>query len=457
MLNDPIFKEKYSNGIQKLLDKGYAIKNNSTPAGKTWYLPHFGVQHPMKKNLRIVFDCSAKFNNLCLNDLLLQGPDLTNMLLGVLLRFRLGKVAFMADIEAMFHQVRVSPEHQTYLKFLWWPDANLNLPPEDYQMSVHLFGAVSSPSCANFALRQTIVESSLEETEEGQTIMNNFYVDDLLKSVDGIQIAIELIAKVHQLCGSGGFNLTKFVCNNKEVLNSVPQAKRSDEQTKDIGKSETIERALGVHWCLENDTLGFRVNLQDTPLTRRGILSTISSVYDPLGIAGPFLLKGRKILQQITALRDGWDTKVPEDLAQLWMSWRDNLPKLKNISIKRCYKPNNFDKVQNMSLHIFSDASEVGYGVACYLRQVDIEGRISVSLALGKSRVAPIKSVTIPRLELTAAQLSVKFGALLKEELDQRLVKDIYWSDSKITLGYIMNDVRRFRVFVANHCPKIRA
>ena len=110
-----------------------------------------------------------------------------------------------------------------------------------------------------------------------------------------------------------------------------------------------------------------------------------------------------------------------------------------------------------MSLHCFSDASEVGYGVACYLRQVDTEDKICVSLVCGKSRVSPLKTVTIPRLELTSAALSVKIGALIKEELSQDLLKDFYWSDSNITLGYIMNDVRRFRVFVANRCQKIRS
>ena len=116
-----------------------------------------------------------------------------------------------------------------------------------------------------------------------------------------------------------------------------------------------------------------------------------------------------------------------------------------------------FGTVESMSLHLFSDASETGYGVACYLRQMDINGKICVSLAFGKSRVAPLKSVTIPRLELTAATVSVKLGAMLKEELKQYILQDFYWSDSKITLGYIMNDTKQFRVFVANRCQKVRS
>ena len=129
------------------------------------------------------------------------------------------------------------------------------------------------------------------------------------------------------------------------------------------------------------------------------------------------------------------------------------MPKLTQLSVPRCYKHERFGEVQNQSLHIFSDASETGYGVVCYPRKVDTNNQVSVSLVLGKSRVAPIKSITIPRLELTAAALSVKLSTLVKEELQSALcLNEVFWTDSMITLDYITNDVRRFRVFVANRC-----
>ena len=120
-------------------------------------------------------------------------------------------------------------------------------------MCVHLFGAVSSPSCANFALRQTVTDNDCIETEEGKTVIQNFYVDDLLKSKDTVQSTIDITHKVQDLCSSGGFNLTKFVFNEESVVNSVPLSKRSSEVSKEISKSTSIERALGVHWCLESD------------------------------------------------------------------------------------------------------------------------------------------------------------------------------------------------------------
>ena len=215
----------------------------------------------------------------------------------------------------MYYQVQVPEEQQTFLKFLWWPNGDHRQAPQDYQMRVHLFGAISSPSCANFALRQTVVESNSQNTTAGKVIQDHFYVDDMLNSNDEAGTAIETISTVQKLCASGGFNLTKFVCRNRAVMESIPINKRSVELVREISKIENIERALGVSWCLETDTLGFRIALHDTPLTRRGILSTVSSIYDPLGLAGPFLLKGRKILQKITSLTDGWDSEVPGDLA----------------------------------------------------------------------------------------------------------------------------------------------
>ena len=458
MSKDASFRKEYCDFMSKILAKGYAVKSEECPNGKTWYLPHFGVQNPNKK-FRVVFDCSVNFNGSCLNDELIQGPDLTNLLSGVLLRFRRGKIGYSADIEAMFYQVLIPPEQQSLLKFLWWPNGDFSFQPATYQMRVHTFGAVSSPSCANFALRHVIEDSDMQDPAAKDAILNNFYVDDMLNSDDKVETVKHTVAAVQELCESGGFNLTKFVCKEKDVMESIPLEKRSNQADHEIdNNSELIERALGVHWCLESDTLEFRINLQDTPLTRRGILSTISSIYDPLGIASPFLLKGRKILQKITALSDGWDSQVPSDLASDWIQWRKELPNLEKLLVQRCYKPDSFGDVQMSAIHIFSDASEEGYGVACYLRQVDANNTISVSLVLGKSRVSPLKSVTIPRLELTAATSAVKIAAMVKEELKiPNLGQSVYWTDSQVCLGYIFNEVKRFRVFVANRVSIIRS
>ena len=243
-----------------------------------------------------MFDFSAVCDRQSLNQQLLQGPDLTNNLTGVLCRFRQERIAFMCDTQAMFHQVKVDVEHRNLLRFLWWDDPEMKRDSAEFRMTVHLFGATSSPGCANIALKTTA--DQYEEScgrEAADFARRNFYVDDGLKSVQFVEEAKELIKNTKSLCQKGGFRLHEFTSNNREVMSSVPQEDPSTD-TKDhhpVNDITAIERALGVHWCIESDTLQFRIIVQDKPLSRRGILSTVSSVFDPLGLVAPFILVGR--------------------------------------------------------------------------------------------------------------------------------------------------------------------
>lgn len=149
------YHDQYTAFMEEMVSEGYAEPAPAASEGESvWYIPHHGVYHPRKPNkLRVVFDCSARFNGISLNDTLLSGPDLINPLVGVLCRFRREEVAVICDIEKMFYQFRVSPEARNYLRFLWWEGGNLENEPREYQMTVHLFGAASSPGCANFGLK----------------------------------------------------------------------------------------------------------------------------------------------------------------------------------------------------------------------------------------------------------------------------------------------------------------
>ncbi len=163
-----------------------------------------------------------------LNTELISGPNLTNTLIGVLVRFRLGKIGIMADVEKMFHQVKVPPHHVNFLHFLWWPDGNVNQPLKEYRMVVHLFGATSSSSCASYALKRTAEDNTgCFSAEATNTVKNNFYVDDLLKAVDTENHAIRLCKELKSLCASGGFKLTKWISNNRAVLASIPESERA--------------------------------------------------------------------------------------------------------------------------------------------------------------------------------------------------------------------------------------
>ncbi|XP_068675732.1 uncharacterized protein [Montipora foliosa] len=328
---EPVVHKKYKEFMHDLLSKDYARKIESQeigPLGALWYLPHHPVFNPQKpEKIRVVFDCSAKYCGTSLNDQLLQGPDLTNSLVGVLSRFREEKIALMSDVEAMFHQVRVRPSDCDALRFLWWPDGNLDSQPEEYQMRVHLFCGASSPSCANFALKKTAEENKTDfDVQTVETVMRNFYVDDCLKSVPTDQEAINLADQLRKLLARGGFNLTKWLSNSKKVLQTLPESERAAQvKSLDFDKLP-IEKALGVQWDVSSDHFGFTIVIKDRPATRRGLLSIISSIYDQLGFVAPFILNAKLILQDLSRKKFSWDDPIPEDYLRRWQAWLQELP-----------------------------------------------------------------------------------------------------------------------------------
>ncbi|KAK3755825.1 hypothetical protein QZH41_003462 [Actinostola sp. cb2023] len=471
--NGAKYREDYIAFMNKVIESGYAERVPTSKEAESkvteivtetkdnvWYIPHHGVYHPKKPNkIRVVFDCAAEYQNESLNKHLLQGPDLTNNLTGVLYRFRQESFAFTCDIEAMFHQVKVIQEHRDLLRFLWWENGDTTKEPQEYRMTVHLFGATSSPGCANFALKSTAKD---HEDEYGGAaadfLRNDFYVDDGLKLVPSVEEAIKLIKDIKGMCAKGGFNLHKFVSNSKEVIKHIPESDRADgvkELDLDLD-SLPLERTLGVQWCIESDCFQFIITLQDKPCTRRGILSTVSSIFDPIGFVAPLLLEGKSILQELCRYSLGWDEPIPDDIKARWEKWRTELINLQRISIPRCYKPQDFGQVVTAELHHFSDANVKGYGQCSYLRLIDENQRIHCAFVMGKSRVAPLKPVTIPRLELTAAVCSLRISQQVRRELTYHIDHEYFWTDSKVVLGYVSNESRRFHVFVAHRVQEIQ-
>ena len=379
-----------------------------------------------------------------------------NSLLGVLLRFRKGAIPIMADIEAMYYQVHVPDDDCRFMRFFWWND-EAGREPVECEMCVHSFGAVSSKNCVIFALHQTATDHQEEFGDEAaNTLVEDFYMDDLLKSLDNETEAMTLISNVDKMCAAGGFNLTKFVCGNEKVLESIPIEKRAEGlKEHSLGKEMPTESALGVSWNVSEDTFGFRVCFETDNGTRRGCLATISRMHDPLGVAAPFLLKGKKVLQKMTAASSGWDDALEPRFKKEWEEWKDEVLLLRNMKIRRSYRRDGMRGVVSSTLHCFSDASFKGYGVACYLRTVDKDGKVDVALVMGKARVSPLQPTTVPRLELVAAVVSVRIAALLMEELKIHGLQVFFWVDNKVVLGYILNQTRRYRVFVANRVQVI--
>ena len=323
LVKDPELHQKYSVFMDDLFDQGHArrVPEKQSEGLPAWYLPHHPVTHPQKpEKVRVVFDSAVKFQNVSLNQQILQGPDLTNSLTGVLTRFRERSIAVMADIEKMLYQVRVPTEDSKY-RFLWWPGGDMEKEPEEFQMLVHLFGGVASPSCANYALQKTADENAEHFDQETiQTVKRNFYVDDCLKSVEDDQQARRLVNQLRQLLAKGGFRLTKWISNAYDVIQSVPVSERAGSVKELDLENLPIERALGILWDVQSDRFRFKIVVKDRPPTRRGILSVVSSIYDPLGFIAPLILSAKAILRDLCRKGLNWDDRIPhEDLVR----WQD--------------------------------------------------------------------------------------------------------------------------------------
>ncbi|XP_057310467.1 uncharacterized protein LOC130648433 [Hydractinia symbiolongicarpus] len=450
----PILAENYRLQVKEYIALGHARKLSDFEKNQTSditnYIPHHGVVHPNKpRKVRVVFDAAAaKYKGISLNDNLLPGPDLLNNLVSVLLTFRTYRYAITADIEKMFHQVKVSKIEQDALRFVWRENTSDNI--DDIATQVHLFGKVDSPCCANYALRQTSIDHDREIVD---AITKKFYMDDYLGSMKMVDEAVSIAKTVTEALTSCGFRLTKWLSNSCETLKCFPKTETVINVNLYLNKLPT-ERVLGMIWNPNTDYFTFKVVNKPSPETKRGILSLTSSIFDPLGILTPFILEGKLIIQSLWKSKIDWDEEIPTELKTRWLSRRSELEKLTSISIPRWLKLQSDNQL--IQLHIFSDASINAYGAVAYLRIQDTY-TVNVTFVMGQSRVAPLnpKSLTIPKLELQAAVLATR----MRESIVSSLFMDLstkFWIESQIVLKYISKENRKFSVFVMNRINEIR-
>ncbi|XP_044174392.1 uncharacterized protein LOC122958023 [Acropora millepora] len=458
----------YYNTDDTYIAKGYARKLSPTEIAvkepkNTWYLPHHAVTNPNKAGkIRVVFDAAASYKGTSLNDQLVTGPDLLNSLVGVIMRFRLHAVAMIADIETMFFQVRVIEKDQPSLRFLW-RGPNRDHPPDVYQMQAMIFGAKSSPTSANYCLKRTAIDNQDTCSKETtSTVLRDFYMDDLLKSLSSEDDTAELALQLIELLARGGFRLTKFMSNSRYVLAQLPPkdilSTPGISQPFDLDlDSLPVERALGVLWNVEQDTLEIKVVPKQLAPTKRGILKQISTIFDPLGLVAPFVLRAKLILQELWRLGFDWDKPISGPLLDAWEAWKAELPLLATLSVPRCYLINQPSaQYASAQIHVFADASEVAFGAAAYWRVETQDHSYHCSFIFGKTRLTPIKPLTIPRLELQAAVMAVRMSQTIQKELDVIPSQITYWTDSTTVLSYIKSQGTRFHTFVSNRVAEIK-
>ena len=452
--NDPSLNERYAKTITDDLDKGYirvvSSEELASSTPREWYLPHHPVLNPNKPNkVRRVLNGAALFRGHSLNKALLTGPDLLQNLLKSIIRFRENVIAVCADIEGMFLQVGVLPDDQPSLRFLWREDPTSDVVV--YQYMRHIFGSKDSPTCANYALQRTGHDNYDKFPKATQAVLTKFYMDDYLDSFSTAEEAIEVSQELVKLLQKGGFKLTKFGSNNKIVLEAISRDSEVDEGTE--------THILGLKWNRADDILTVSRFLNPNPqpcLTQRVVLKCVASVFDPIGIVAPFTIQVRLWLKEIWKLHGlQWDTEIPGNIANQFIRLSQSLPLLGELKLPRSYFACNVDALE---LHVFGDSSQDAFAAVAYLRAKvrTADGSTSFKLAFvfGKARVAPIKALSIPKLELQAVLLAARIKVLVVDALTIQVQRVYMWTDSTTVLHWLQSTSKQ-SVFVANRIAEI--
>lgn len=365
-------KQQFSSFMEKLFENKHAERAPPIQEKQEcWYLPIFGVYHPQKPGqIRVVFDSSAQQHGVSLNSVLLTGPDLNNSLLGVLIRFRKDLIAVTADIQQMFYGFLVRHDHRDYLRFLWHEDNDLSKEIQEYRMRVHVFGNSPSPAVAIYGLRQAAQRGEPKYgADTKQFVERHFYVDDGLVSLPTESAAIDLMKRICASLAESNLKLHKIASNSVAVMKAF-EPEELATGIKDLGlDDETLpaQRSLGLCWDISTDMFTFKVAVADKPYTRRGVLSVINSIFDPLGLAASVTIRGRLLLRELSSGVQDWDTPLPDDKVNRWEEWKASLEKLSNLHVPRCYVKMSLSKAKYTELCLFSDASNWAIGAVAYL------------------------------------------------------------------------------------------
>lgn len=447
----PQLKSQYASFMKEYLDLGHMspVEPNFMDRCK-FFLPHHCVVREDKTTtkLRVVFDGSAcSSTGYSLNDILMSGPTIQAKLATTLLRFRSVSVALTADICKMYRCVRISND-DSFLQCILWRDS----PHEEvktFKLDTVTYGTKPASFLAIRSMHQLAVEEKPAYPIGSQVVLSDFYVDDLLTGGNTLSDAQEIIRQVSGLLAKGKFKIRKWCSNRAAALNEVPT---EDKGTfLKFNDDSDITKTLGLAWNPASDELLFSFSPNQVPAipTKRSVLSTIARFYDPLGLIGPVITKSKIFLQQLWKEKLHWDESLPMDLKTSWTHFIQQFDSMQKISFPR----QGFIQNNSVEIHGFCDASMNAYGACIYAVFADDSG-LRANLLCSKSRVAPLKTITIPKLELCGATL---LAQLMHDISLMRFSSTYYcWCDSTVVLAWINSQPASFNVFVANRLSAIQ-
>ncbi|XP_070170934.1 uncharacterized protein [Polyergus mexicanus] len=448
--SDAILKTAYSQTIQEYLDlKQMSPINDSFDDG--FYMPHHAVVKSSSNTtkIRVVFDASAKSTTgTSLNDMLMVGPTLQETLFTHLIRFRTYRYVLTADIEKMYRQILLHEDDRIYQRILWRQNKHI----KTFQLNTLTFGVSSSPYLAIRTVQKLADDEGDAYPIAARVLKTHLYVDDLLTGTNTISEARALRDDIITLLSRGGFNIRQWASNDKRIINDLtPDAMNSNL----ILDKDNSLKTLGIAWRAYDDMLHYSVRSIDRVerITKRIIFSEVAKIFDPLGILGPIILHAKKLMQNLWRCKLDWDESIPPSIHTAWTDFAIQLDSLKELSINRQVLSPDYTDVQ---FHGFCDASNVGYGACLYIRSNNRNNDVHCHLLCAKSRVAPLKSVTIPRLELCGALLLAKLYREVHRAFRLSPNKTVLWSDSTIVLHWIKTSPHLLKTYVSHRVAQIQ-
>ncbi|XP_058828596.1 uncharacterized protein LOC131688408 [Topomyia yanbarensis] len=358
------------------------------------------------------------------------------------------------DIREMFHQVGIHRDDQHCQRFLW-NNGHPGSTPQVYVMQVMTFGASCSPSCAQFVKNTNAKRFAEEFPVAVNAIVHDHYVDDMLSSVETEREAIELAMNVREIHAQGGFVIRGWRSNSKNVQAALSE-REVDEMNLNVISQFSTEKVLGMWWNSSTDTFTFKLPTKPgedllsgrcVP-TKREVVRVLMSIFDPLGLLGNILMYLKILIQEVWRSGIGWDEVITSTQLEKWRTWLGVIEKVETVSVPRCYRLTTSCSTQtNVQLHIFVDASINGIAAVAYLR-FEENDKIECAFVAAKTRVAPNKLTSIPRLELQAAVVGVRLARIVAESHRININKRLFWTDARDVLCWLHSDHRRFSPFV---------
>lgn len=452
---DEQLRLEYTKFMTEYIEMGHMeeIKNDVT-ARPTCYLPHHAVikSSSLTTKVRIVFDASARDSNgIALNDALMRGPSIQEDLFAILSRFRKHQFVITADIEKMFRQVEVAKEDRDLQRIVWREHPSKVL--RKYRLNTVTYGTTPASFMTTKCLDQLARENEVLFPYAAKTIRRDFYMDDIMTGGDSEEECLKLQRDITNILNSAKFPLRKWCSNSITILEKIERFNDDPLFVLNLGDHDTV-KSLGLCWKPVADVFKFNLvnNKTEAMITKRALLSSLNSIFDPLGFLAPVLVKGKVFLQQLWQMKINWDSPLPPDIIARWQQFWTDLVELHTLEIPRKVKEMS---TREFEIHGFSDASQDAYGACIYVRSKDHLGKWHVNLICAKTRVAPLNGTTIPRLELGGTLVLAQLALKIANSWEIDVSKFWLWTDSTIVLGWLNSHPSRLKTYVSNRICQI--